>query len=184
MIDETLTWLTASAQTGPRLRELVHEIVPANVATPPNCPYPKSYGWLFLYEQRVKAAIRQAWGVKRISQLALVGEDGILSEALSNAFVHGHQRNPRRSIYVTGVVGAAGLAFAVADQGTGFDVQHSLKLAAERREYYRQAGNGLRAFIQHPTARCFWEDAGRRFVFFLPRPGERSAPERNPIATA
>lgn len=182
MIDPSLTWRDAAAAAGQRLREVVHEILPIAVPTPSQCPYPKSYGWLYVYERQVKALLRQAWGRTAPDRLALFGHDGVLSEALSNAFVHGHHRDPRRPIYVTGIVGVHGLAFAVSDEGQGFDFRRCLALAEKRGGYYRQAGNGLKAFIQHPTARCFWEDQGRRFVFFLPRPGESPATVKNPLA--
>ncbi len=91
----------------------------------------------------------------------LFGADGVLSEGLSNAFVHGHRRDPKRAIRVVCRVGSWGLAFSIHDHGEGFDVQEAMAKLSRGGSYFHLAGNGLRALMGARGVVASFEDGGR-----------------------
>ena len=72
-----------------------HMVIPAHCPHQPNSPYRPGYDWLFRYERELARALAP-WVARHRHEL--FGVEGIISEALSNAFVHGHGRNPSAPI--------------------------------------------------------------------------------------
>ena len=124
-------------------------VVPSEVDCRAANQYSPRYAWMFSYEKRLRDRLQEALG-RRLGAVErlLFGADGVFSEALSNAFVHGHRRDPDRPIEVTSVVGTRRLAFAVRDTGPGFDIRPVLEGLARGGTYFHNAGNGLRALHQ------------------------------------
>ena len=91
----------------------------------------------------------------------MFGGDGVFSEALSNAFVHGHQRDRDIAIDITTIVGLSGLAFSISDQGRGFDVEKIVTAACNGGRYFNYAGNGLRALCQREDVVACFRKKGR-----------------------
>ncbi len=64
------------------------------------------YGWLFWYERKL-ARFLEPW-LKEFRQ-EIIGEKGIICEALSNAYCHGHRKDPAKVIKVNVLMGEHGL---------------------------------------------------------------------------
>jgi anti-sigma regulatory factor (Ser/Thr protein kinase) len=135
-------------------------VVPMDFPEHADSPYRPEYGWLFLYERQI-AAFLETW--LRPFRYELIGEKGILCEALSNAFCHGHHKDPRKPIAVRVWVGGQGLLVQIQDSGPGFDVQAVYQRFLANRDYYSTAGNGLRLMAQSQRFGVFHDDTGRRF---------------------
>jgi len=147
------------------LAEWCEDVVPRHVELLPNNRYSPVYAWMFSYEKRLKYRIEDVIGrpLDR-TEAAIFGADGAFSEALSNAFVHGHQRDPGLPIEVRCCVGTRGLAFAIRDRGEGFDVERVVRAAARGGGYFSFAGNGLRALSHHPEVAACYENGGRMLL--------------------
>jgi anti-sigma regulatory factor (Ser/Thr protein kinase) len=87
----------------------------------------------------------------------------LLCEALSNAFYHGHQRDPQRPIGMRVLVGEHGLIVHIADSGPGFDVAAVIDDYFKRRQYYSSAGNGLRLMDQSTRFAVYYNQPGNIF---------------------
>lgn len=135
-------------------------VVPARFPEHADSPYQPEYGWLFVYERQI-AAFLEEW--LRPFRYELIGEKGILCEALSNAFCHGHQKDPQKPITVRVWLGNQGLIVQVQDCGPGFDVQGIYQRFINNRNYYSTAGNGLRLMAQSRRFGVFYDPTGRRF---------------------
>jgi hypothetical protein len=140
---------------------LKDRIVPAEFAHCPDSPYQPGYDWLFSYERRL-AAFLEEW--LKPYRYELIGEDGILCEALSNAFCHGHNKDPYRPIIVRVILGKQGLIVQIKDTGPGFDVQTVYNRFVDQKQYYSTAGNGLRLMAQSPRFGVFHDPTGTNFV--------------------
>ncbi len=139
------------------------EVVPAKVDIFPNYGYSARYAWMFAYEKRLKYRIEDSLGkpIKSIER-TLFGSDGVVSEVLSNAFVHGHRRNPDVAIRVSCSVSRGALLFTVEDQGAGFDSDAMTAKFNRGANYFHQAGNGMRSLSQRPGVIASFENGGRR----------------------
>jgi hypothetical protein len=161
-----LTWPTALAHLGNLRLRWEDEVVPARFPSCSDSPYRAGYDWLWQYERRLGRALAPYLGRQRS---LLIGPRGLLSEALSNAFCHGHGRDGTRPIRVETAIGDAGLGVSVVDQGPGFDVAGLLARLRAGRRYYQVAGNGFRRMVEAETFGVFYGDGGRRFaVLSLP----------------
>ncbi len=146
----------------PVLAEWTDEVVPDLVELFADHHYAPNYAWMYAYEKRLKYRIEEVLGqplggLERI----LFGPDGVLSEAISNAFVHGHHRDPSRPIRVGCRVGTRGLLFSIGDQGKGFDVTKVLTALGRGGAYFHVAGNGLQTFDKTPGVVVSFADGGR-----------------------
>lgn len=139
---------------------LEETLIPADCPPMSNSPYRPGYDWLFYYERKL-ARVLDKW--LQAYRLQLIGENGIISEALSNAFYHGHQKDPRKPIQIKLFVGTNGLMLKIADQGRGFDVPQVLGLLQQQKNYYHAAGNGLRVMAASPHFAAFFDDGGTSF---------------------
>ena len=153
----------------PVLAQWREQVVPGEVELLPNNRYSPRYAWMFSYEKRLKYRIEALVG-RPLGELEhhLFGSDGAFSEGLSNAFVHGHRRDPERPLEICCAVGRRGLAFSIRDRGPGFDVARQLELARRGAARYHFAGNGMRVLAESTTIRASYEEEGRRLNLLAP----------------
>ena len=142
-------------------------VVPQAVEPHRDTRYTPEYAWMHTYERQLRKRIEEVLGrVLTYEERKLFGADGAFSEALSNAFLHGHGRNPKLAIHVSCAVGSAGLAFVIRDQGAGFDVASVATKAQCGGAYFRVAGNGLRALAGKGVVASY-SDGGRTVTLFV-----------------
>lgn len=161
MIVEDVGLEAMRGDVGAQLDEWRDVVVPSGVESRATHQYSPRYAWMFSYEKRLRDRVQEALGrplgpVERV----LFGADGVLSEALSNAFVHGHGRDPDRPIEVGCLVGSRALAFSIRDSGAGFDSGEVLKGLAGGGTYFHLAGNGLRALHGQPGVIASYTEGG------------------------
>jgi hypothetical protein len=99
---------------------LKETVIPSHYTNNGNSPYRPEYEWLYLYERKL-AVFLKPWMASLRS--ALIGENGVLSEALSNAFCHGHKKDPLIPIDISVFLGRQGLIISIKDTGPGFDIR-------------------------------------------------------------
>ena len=155
----------------------IDEVVPRDIAPHSSATYAPAYAWMFTYERNLRRRIEAVLG-HRLGRLErfLFGPGGVLSEGLSNAFLHGHQRRTDIPITVECAVGSSGLVFVIADRGPGFDVKAALTRLRRGGTYYRIAGNGLRALVASHNVEAGFGDQGRQLILLIPLAGAGSAP--------
>jgi anti-sigma regulatory factor (Ser/Thr protein kinase) len=141
---------------------LKDRIVPAEFPHNPDSPYQPGYDWLFSYERRL-AAFLEKW--LKPYRYELIGENGILCEALSNAFFHGHAKDPDKPIIVRVLLGIQGLIVQIKDTGPGFDVQTVYSRFRNQKKYYSKAGNGIRLMAQSSSFGVLYDSTGTNFIF-------------------
>ena len=136
---------------------LKERVVPAEFPHCANSPYQPEYNWLFKYERRL-AAFLETW--LKPFRYELIGEKGILCEALSNAFYHGHGKDPYKPIVVRVLSGERGLIIQIKDHGPGFDVSTVYQRFYRRKKYFETAGNGLRLMARSSNFGVFHDRTG------------------------
>ena len=156
----------------PVIAEWTEEVVPGRVELLPHNRYSPRYAWMFSFEKRLKHRIEDTLG-RPLGPLEreLFGADGVFSEGLSNAFVHGHGRDSDRPIRVGCVIGRAGLVLAIQDRGSGFSVAEHLERAQRGSPSFHFAGNGLRSFIASRHVHVSLTHGGRRLNLLVPLAG-------------
>lgn len=143
-------------------------LVPAKCPTNPNSPYRAEYEWLFGVE-RTLARILSPW--LETHRHELIGNQGLLCEALSNAFAHGNRKDPHRPIGIVIHKGRKGVVVRIKDSGDGFDVDGVMEEYSRGKAYYHTAGNGLRLMISSTVFQVFYTDAGTAFhLLYTPLP--------------
>ena len=143
-------------------RQILKErIVPAEFPRVPDSPYLPGYDWLYNYERRI-AAFLEKW--LRNHRYELIGEKGILCEALSNAFCHGHEKDPSKPILLRVLLGEQGLIVQIKDSGPGFDVQGTYRRYHTKKKYYSTAGNGIRLMDQSSNFGVLHDATGTVFI--------------------
>jgi anti-sigma regulatory factor (Ser/Thr protein kinase) len=140
---------------------LKERIVPADFPQLPDSPYKPGYDWLFKYERRI-AAFLEKW--LQVHRYELIGEKGILCEALSNAFCHGHGKDPQKPILVRVLLGERGLIVQIKDTGPGFDVRRVYRRYHTKKKYYSTAGNGIRLMEQSSNFGVLHDATGTVFI--------------------
>lgn len=136
------------------------KIVPAEFPEFPDSPYRTGYDWLFIYERRI-AGFLEKW--LRPYRYELIGQKGILCEALSNAFSHAHHKDPQQPIGVKVVLGQRGIIVRIEDSGKGFNVSEIYQRYCKNKKYYYTAGNGLRLMSESDHFGVFYNRAGTAF---------------------
>ncbi len=136
------------------------QVIPAQVTISVDSPYRPEYGWLFTYEREIARRLEPWLAPYRYE---LIGEQGIICEALSNAFCHGHLKDKFRPIEITCQVGRKGLVLQIKDQGKGFDVQRLHRQYQAGKTYYQIAGNGLRHMFLSKNFGVFFTHSGAAF---------------------
>jgi hypothetical protein len=138
------------------------QIIPSKVDLLANPRYSPRYAWMFSYERRLRDRISSVVGRKhRELERLLFGAGGVLSESLSNSFVHGHRRNPNLPIRLRCTIGSNALVLSITDSGTGFDVDAVLRRLRSRENYFHIAGNGLRSLEEEENCLASFSDEGR-----------------------
>jgi anti-sigma regulatory factor (Ser/Thr protein kinase) len=140
---------------------LKDRVVPAEFPHNPDSPYKPGYDWLFSYERRI-AAFLEKW--LKPFRYELIGENGLLCEALSNAFFHGHAKDPEKPIIVRVILGEQGLIVQVKDTGRGFDVRKVYNQFRNQKKYYSKAGNGIRLMAQSSSFGVLHDPSGTNFI--------------------
>lgn len=135
-------------------------VVPAEFPPCPDSHYRPEYDWLFRYERQIAAFLKPWLGHHRYE---LIGEKGILCEALSNAFCHGHGKDPQQPIYVRVVEGDQGLIIQIQDCGPGFDVEKIFSSYRSGKSYYVTAGNGIRLMAESQHFGVYYNARGNTF---------------------
>jgi anti-sigma regulatory factor (Ser/Thr protein kinase) len=136
------------------------EVIPSDFPDCPNSCYQPEYDWLFQYERQI-AAFLAPW--LRAYRYELIGEKGILCEALSNAFSHGHRKDRFKAIHVRVWLGRKGLLIEIKDSGKGFNIRETYESYLKRKPYYALAGNGLRLMTQSKSFGIFHHAGGTAF---------------------
>ena len=135
-----------------------HIVVPASVEPPSHNPYRPEYAWQFAFERRLLRTHREQLERYRDQ---LIGNGGLLSESLSNAYVHGNQRDISLPIVVTLFAGKGGYLLRVANSGKGFDVDGTLARFRSNVRYFHVAGSGLRHLASSAQFEAFFSTDGR-----------------------
>ena len=144
-------------------------IVPGEFPRCPDSPYQPEYDWLFQYERSI-AAFLETW--LRPYRYELIGEKGILCEALSNSFSHGHNKDPQKPIHVRVLLGNKGLIVEIEDQGRGFDVYEVYSLYHKKKNYYSTAGNGIRLMAESKNFGIYHDPEGKIFHLLFLKDGK------------
>lgn len=139
--------------------EMIREdtVIPVEFPEHPDSRYRAGYDWLFIYERRI-AKFLEKW--LRRYRYQLIGEKGIVCEALSNAFSHGHNKDPLLPIFVRVMKGEKGLVLSIEDSGKGFNVKEVYKKYRNNKQYYYTAGNGLRLMAESSIFGIFYDSTG------------------------
>ncbi len=142
--------------------QLIREeiVVPAKFPLHPDCPYRRGYDWLYRYEREILKFL-EPWLSRH--RYELIGEKGILCEALSNAYCHGHQKDPHRPIALRVFSGKKGLLVQIKDDGQGFYVKDVLDRYRKNERYYCTAGNGFHLMASSPHFGIFYDRSGTTF---------------------
>lgn len=155
-----ISFFDTLAQLG-QCRVVFNETIhPDQCPAVPNSPYRPGYDWIFAYERKLASVLEQ-W--LKPYRYELIGESGLLCEALSNGYCHGNRRNAALPIYVRVYVGTLGLLIQIQDSGQGFDVKRVLTHCANHKTYFHHAGNGIRLMMESKTFGIFYEKGGAAF---------------------
>lgn len=142
-------------------QEILHEnIIPKDFPLDPNSTYRSGYHWLYRYERDL---IRRLEPWLKPYRYELIGERGILAEALSNAFYHGHRKDPKLPINVRIYKGSKGVLVRIQDCGNGFNVKNIHSHYRNGKTYYHTAGNGFRLMADSQRFGIFYDALGMTF---------------------
>lgn len=142
-------------------QQILHEtIIPQKFRQDPNSTYRSGYHWLYRYERDLARHL-EPW-LKRY-RYELIGEKGILAEALSNAFCHGHRKNPKLPIEIRIYKGQKGILVRIHDCGKGFDVKKTHLQYLRGKAYFHTAGNGFRLMASNRIFGIFYNTLGTAF---------------------
>ncbi|MGD9212718.1 MAG: ATP-binding protein [Desulfobacteraceae bacterium] len=142
-------------------KEILHEnIIPKEFPLNPNSTYRTGYHWLYRYERDLIGHL-SPW--LEHFRYELIGEKGLLAEALSNAFYHGHRKDPKLCIEVTIYVGLKGILVKIHDCGAGFDVKKIYNHYLKGKPYFHTAGNGIRSMANSKLFGIFYNNLGNTF---------------------
>jgi len=165
MFEENLSQQTIVQQLQPLITQFEEEIVPIKVELLPNNRYAQNYAWMYSYEKKLKYRIQKHLGFKLIysQEKVLFGAGGVVSEGLSNAFVHGHKKDRFVPINIWTAVSKKGLGFAITDSGKGFDENSIMKSFKNGGDFFHIAGNGFSLFEASPDFSACYQNGGKTF---------------------
>ena len=156
---------------GPVIANWEDQVIPRRVEMVQNPRYSPRYAWMFSYERGLRDRIFRELGRKnRKIERLLFGAGGIVSEGLSNAFVHGHRRDIDRPIIVRCALSSEQLVITITDSGPGFDHEETLRKHRQGKNYYHIGGNGLNSFIENQQVEASYSDRGRCLTLKIPIP--------------
>ncbi len=132
-------------------------VVPGHFRPCPDSPYGSGYDWVYRYECKIGPLLEP---LLKPYHNELLGEKGLLREALSNAFCHGHHKDPLKPITVNIMLGRIGMIMCIVDGGKGFNVQRVYKHYARKKRYFTPIGNGIRLMASTPHFGTFYSQKG------------------------
>lgn len=134
-------------------------LVPNEQDTSNPGPYRPEYAWMYRFERRLARLVDTYDPQLRH---VLFGVSGPFSEAMSNAYCHGHQRDGHRAIRVAVDCSDSGLLVTIEDEGMGFDVDDKVARLRAGKSYWTNAGCGLQRLAGHETLGVCFDCGGRR----------------------
>jgi len=135
-------------------------IVPKTCPCASHSPYLPEYDWLFLLERKL-ARFLDPWMKEHRPEL--IGSSGIISEALSNAYCHGHKRDSSLPITIKIYQGEHGIMLQIKDTGEGFNIKNMVSKFLSNKNYFYNAGNGIKSMFNSKVFGFFYEDRGSSF---------------------
>lgn len=174
MFADVLTQERIAERLHPVLATQAESVVPCRVELLPNNTYALNYAWMYSFEKQLKYRIEELSN-KKLSysqEKTLFGPGGAVSEGLSNAFAHGHKKDPRKAIDIWVCVSRRGLGFTISDQGEGFDYQAILRRYQSGESFYLIAGNGFSNLYNSTELVASYTQAGTRLgiLYLFTRP--------------
>lgn len=163
MFKENLTKDVIERTLAPVAATFEQTVVPQKVELLPNNTYAPNYAWMYSFEKRLKYRIQDLLGYRLIynQERILFGAGGAISEAVSNAFVHGHKKDITVPISIWVAVSKKGLGFAISDRGAGFNVDRILQSFKDGDPFYHIAGNGFSLFHKSADFQACYLNNGR-----------------------
>jgi len=114
-----------------------------------------------------------------IKPLQLMEQEHI-RKALSNAFYHGHQKNPSKAIHLRVLLGQKGLMIEIRDQGSGFNSEEVYVSFQNKKPYFDSAGNGIRLMAASSWFGIFHHAGGTAFyMLYLFKADLKDLPSRH-----
>jgi hypothetical protein len=135
------------------------QVIPGHFRPCPESPYQPGYDWLYRYEQTMAQFLESKL---KSNPTELIGEKGLLHEALSNAFCHGHHHDRLTPITVSVLQGDKGFIIQIADRGKGFNLQKVYKHYRKKRRYLTTVGNGIRQMAETHRFGVFYNPKGNQ----------------------
>lgn len=172
-----LTYETSLALIGKAQLVFDEILVPKALPCTSHSPYHPEYDWLFLFERKL-ARFLDPWMKEHRPEL--IGSSGIVSEALSNAYCHGHKRDSSLPITVKVYQGEDGLMLQIKDTGNGFNIDAMVSKFLDNKNYFYNAGNGIKSMFNSKVFGLFYGDRGTSFhlvYIFDESPMDYSPPE-------
>ncbi len=135
-------------------------IIPKTCPCASHSPYLPEYDWLFLFERKL-ARFLDTWMKEHRPEL--IGSSGIISEALSNAYCHGHKRDTSLPITVKVYQGKRGIMLQIQDAGNGFNSDTIVSKFLDNKNYFYNAGNGIKSMFDSKVFGLFYGNSGTSF---------------------
>lgn len=170
MFRENLTRETILEQLNPVISVFENKVIPQKVELLANNSYSEKYAWMYSFEKNLKYRIQRDLGYKLgyKNERILFGAGGAISEAMSNAFVHGHKKDMFKPISIWSAVSQKGLGFSVCDLGKGFDFSNVEQSFQSGQTFYHIAGNGFSLFSQSSKVSfCYHQSGIELCILFL-----------------
>lgn len=133
------------------------QVIPGHFRPCRDSPYGAGYDWIYRYERKIAHLLEP---LLKSHYAEMAGEKGLLFEALSNAFYHGHHKNPLKPIIVSVLLGRKGLIVRVSDCGKGFNVKKIYKHYEKGKRRFSSVGNGIRLMASSPCFGIFYNQKG------------------------
>lgn len=170
MFQDNLTRDTITRRLHPVISTFEEEVTPQLVELLPNNQYTTDYAWMYSFEKKLKYRIQGLLRRKLVprQERILFGAGGVVSEAISNAFVHGHKKDRYMPIRVWATVSKKGLGFSIVDKGTGFDIAEVQQTYSNGRQFFNIAGNGFSLFHQSSDFTVCYQMYGKELCILYP----------------
>lgn len=148
--------------------EMIREdqVIPGHFRPCTDSPYGPGYDWIHRYECKIAKFLEP---LLKSHHAELIGEKGLLYEALSNAFCHAHHKDTLTPITVGVLLGRTGLIVRVSDCGKGFNVKKIYKHHVKKRRHFTSVGNGIHLMASSPRFGIFYNQKGTEinFLYFF-----------------
>ena len=144
--------------------EMIREdqVIPGHFRPCKDSPYGPGYDWIYRYTLKIGNFLEQQL---HPHHMELIGERGLLYQALSNAFCHAHHKDPLKPITVNVMQGRIGLIIRASDSGKGFKVQKIFKHYTKNKRHFTSVGSGIRLMASSPHYGIFYNQKGTQINF-------------------